>query len=99
MSKIYVTMTDKFCSHILNMTFNIQGKGTKMIDKIVFECDSMDEANIIVSNANDRTDMKNINICSKRPSYPATRYNVTWITKANIKYSAFYKRGSFKKGE
>lgn len=70
----YVTMTDKFMSG--------WGKAQDKINKLVFECDTKEEAEIVAENAGYRDEMKYINITMKRPYYDSHRYYVSWKTKA-----------------
>ena len=52
--RYYVTMTDPFMSG--------WGKAEGLINKLVFECDSYQEADMVATNAYDRGDMRSINI-------------------------------------
>jgi hypothetical protein len=79
--KYYVTMTDKFMSG----WGSAQGK----INKLVLTCDSYTEANIVKQNAENRSDMKYINICTKKPCYNQDHYLVSWHDKND--YSTWYK--------
>ena len=72
-AKYYVTMTDKFMSG--------WGYAKDKINKLVIECDSMKEAFIIEKNANDRSEMKHINIVSKKPYYSKDRYYTSYHSK------------------
>lgn len=81
--KYYVSMTDKFCTHLLR----------GQIDKMIIECDSYNEAEIVAQNANNRSDMKNVNICSKKPYYNKERYRATYKTKEEC--SRFFKVGGW----
>ena len=62
----YVTMTDKFLSG--------WGEAGNKLNKLVFKCKDYEEACIVEQNAQDRTDQKNVNICSTRPHYNKDRY-------------------------
>ena len=64
--KYYVTMTDKFMSG--------WGMAENKINKLIFECETMEQARIIERNAKKRDEMKYINICFKKPSYNKERY-------------------------
>ena len=64
--KYYVTMTDKFMSG--------WGKARDKINKLIFICDDYEQAEIVYNNAQNRTDMKYINICTKKPYYSEKRY-------------------------
>ena len=73
MAKCYVTMNDKFMSG--------WGCASGKINKLVFECDSYREAEIVAENARKRSEMKYINISSKKPSYSSNRYYAQWFNK------------------
>jgi hypothetical protein len=60
MKKLYVTMTDKFMSG--------WGKAEGKINKFVVECDNWQQAEIIERNAKKRSEMKHININTRKPS-------------------------------
>lgn len=85
--KYYVTMTDKFMSG--------WGKAEGKINKLIFICDNYDEAETVAQNAENRTDMKYINICSKKPYYNSNKYLAQIKTKEE--YLNWYKKGYFKK--
>ena len=61
MSKYWVTMTDKFLSG--------WGMAQDKIAKYVYECDTLEMAQKVKSNAEKRTDQKNINITTSKPRY------------------------------
>jgi len=84
--KYYVTMTDKFMSG--------WGKAKGKINKLVFECSSYSEACIVEDNAKNRTDQKNINICTKKPYYNKDRYYVQYVTKEQ--YTSWYEKDYFR---
>jgi len=86
MSKYYVTMTDKFMSG--------WGMAERKINKLIFECDSYEEAEIVADNARNRTDMKHINICTRKPYYNYSRYYPQ--TKTKEEYENWYKKDCFK---
>ena len=83
----YVTMTDRFMSG----WGGAQGK----INKLVFVCNTYEEAQTVVQNAENRGDMKNININVKKPSYSSTRYLTQF--KTIEEYPSWYQAGHFKK--
>ena len=58
---LYVTMTDKFMSG--------WGEAEGKINKYVIECESHQQAQICAKNARLRSEMKYINIVSKKPYY------------------------------
>jgi hypothetical protein len=74
-------MTDPFMSG--------WGKAQGLINKLVFECDSYEEAVVVASNAESRGDMKHINITSNRPWYNPNRYYAQLRTKEDA--PAWYK--------
>lgn len=82
----YVSMTDKFLSG--------WGMADGRINKLIFECDNYEEAQIVKGNAENRSDQKYINICAKRPYYNGKRYYTQIKTKKD--YPAWYKRDYFK---
>ena len=83
--KIYVSMTDKFMSG--------WGKAQNKINKLVLECDTLQEAQIVFNNAESRSDMRYINICVNKPRYNKNRYYTSLKTKAD--YPAWYVANSF----
>lgn len=85
--KYYVTMTDSFLSG--------WGKAEGKINKLIFECDNYDEAETVEQNAENRTDMKYINICTKKPYYNSNKYLTQTKTKEDC--PNWYQKGYFKK--
>ena len=83
---IYVTMTDKFMSG--------WGMAKEKINKLVFECDTMEEARIVVDNAENRSDQKNINIAQNKPYYSSSKYYVQVKTKEE--YPDWYVKDYFR---
>ena len=81
----YVTMTDKALSG--------WGYAEGKINKLIFLCKDMDEAEIVEHNARNRLDMKYINICVKFPYYNKGRYYAQ--VKTIDDYPNFYKPGYF----
>lgn len=81
MNKYYVTMTDKFMSG--------WGQAQGKINKLVIECDTMEEAVIVESNGLRRHEMKNVNICTKKPYYNSKNVLVSWHDKTD--YSNWFK--------
>ena len=57
----YVTMTDKFMSG--------WGMAQGKTNKCIIECETLQQAETIERNAQKRSEMKYINICSKKPRY------------------------------
>ena len=71
----YVTMTDKFMSgwgHAQNRT-----------NKLIIECDTIDQAEQIERTAHKRPEMKYVNICTRRPRYGAHVVE-SWKTYADM---------------
>lgn len=64
--KYYVTMTDKFMSG--------WGLAANKTNKLIIECDSYKDAELIERNAKRRSEMKYVNICSKKPYYGSNVY-------------------------
>lgn len=85
--KVYVTMTDKFMSG--------WGMADKKINKLIFECDGLQEAHIVAENAENRNDMKYINITYTKPYYAPGRYYAQ--TKTKEEYNSWYEAGYFRK--
>ena len=59
--KFYVTMTDKFMSG--------WGASEGKINKMIVECNDIDQAEQIERAARRRREMKHVNICARRPRY------------------------------
>jgi hypothetical protein len=59
--KYYVTMTDKFMSG--------WGKAEGMPNKVIFVCDTIEEANHVYYKAIQRTEMKYVYIATTRPEW------------------------------
>jgi hypothetical protein len=79
-SKFWVTMTDKFLSG--------WGHADHKTNKLVIECESMNEAKIVYLNALRRHEMKYVNIVMNKPYYNK-RYNFTsYHSKAD--YSSWF---------
>jgi hypothetical protein len=57
----YVTMTDKFMSG--------WGAANGKINKMIVECDTIEQAEQIERAARRRSEMKYVNICARRPRY------------------------------
>jgi hypothetical protein len=77
----YVTMTDKFMSG--------WGLAEGKINKLVFICDSLEEAKIVARNARKRGDQKYVNISANKPYYNKKKYYVQFKTKKE--YPDWYK--------
>jgi hypothetical protein len=86
MTKYWVSMTDKFMSG--------WGRAEGRTNKLVIECDSYEEAEIVAQNARNRSEMKFVNICASKPRYSKTQ--VTYILHDKSDYSAWFIAGRFK---
>jgi hypothetical protein len=73
-------MTDKFMSG--------WGPANGKINKLVIECETMDEAKVVEKNARRRPEMKFITICHNRPSYNSSGYHVSRHDKTD--YSGWF---------
>lgn len=62
----YVTMTDRFMSG--------WGRAENRINKFVVECDTMTQAEQVQRAGQQRSEMRYVNICIKKPSYSSKRY-------------------------
>jgi len=80
----YVTMTDKFMSGLHRPNLK---------NKLVFICDTYEQAQIVADNAFKRSDMRYINICSRAPYYSNTKYYTQFKTIED--YPNWYKRDYF----
>lgn len=86
MSAWYVTMTDKFMSG--------WGKARGRVNKLVFVCDSLEQALIVSANARARSDQKYISVTTgRRPWYSPERYMVQFKTVND--YPKWYQKGAF----
>ena len=70
--KIYVTMTDKFMSG--------WGMAKNKTNKFIIECDNWEQAETIERNAQERSEMKYINICIHKPRYNKKAVEESWRT-------------------
>jgi hypothetical protein len=86
-NKVWVSMTDRFMSG--------WGQAQGKINKLVIECDTMREAEIVEANAKARTEMKHVNICLSKPRYNSKRYLVSEHDKTD--YGTWFKPNAFKK--
>ena len=75
MSKSWVTATD---SHMSGW-----GKAKNKLNKLIFECDTNEEARIVMDNLRCRPEMKYINHNIHRPVYHIHKYLVTYIRKSD----------------
>jgi len=76
----YVTMTDKFMSG--------WGMAKGRINKLIFPCDTYDEAEKLAGYAESRSDQEDINIRTTKPYYDERRYYAQVKTKAE--YPTWY---------
>lgn len=81
----YVTMTDRFMSG--------WGKAQDKINKLVFECETLEEAEIVAENARSRSDQKHVSIRTTKPYYPKDTHYTQIKTKEE--YPSWYKKGYF----
>ena len=86
MKKYYVTMTDKFLSG--------WGRAKDKINKVVIECDSLQEAETVAENARNRSDMIRVNIATKKPYYNKDKYLISFRTKSD--WPAWFEKDYFK---
>lgn len=85
-NKFYVTMNDTFSSQ-----FRTDGK----TDKIIIECDTLQDVEIVIDNAKNRSDMKYINWYMKKyPYYNPKKFAVQVHDKND--YQAWFKENYFK---
>lgn len=91
----YVTATDQFMSG--------WGHSSGKTNKLVFECQSYNEALTVYSNCIARSDFKHVNICTHRPRYYRSTmrdYTVGHYyvqNKDKEEYPNFYEKGYFSK--
>lgn len=76
MSKFYVTMTDSFMSG--------WGKAEGKTNKLVLECDSLREANIVATYADQRNEMKRVSVRKTKPKYNESNYYTQYKTKEDM---------------
>ena len=86
MTMYYVTMTDKFMSR--------WGMSENKINKLVFVCDTYEQAENVFDNASNRNEMKHINITTNKPYYNSSRYYAQ--TKTIEEYPHWFRKGFFK---
>ena len=78
MTKVYVTMTDRFMSG--------WGGAAGKTAKYVIVCDNYQEAEIVADNARSRTEMKYVNIVvGRKPSFNTKRFQVSYADKKKAK--------------
>ena len=87
-NKFYVTMNDVFTSSL-----RMDGK----TDKIIIECSTLDEVEIVSDNARYRSDMKYVNWHYKKyPYYNSKKFAVQVHDKND--YPRWFEKGYFNKG-
>lgn len=72
----YVSMTDNFMSG--------WGQADGKKNKYVVECDTLAQAQAIVKAAEDRPEMKRINICMTMPKYSASKVLVSKVHASDL---------------
>ena len=82
-------MTDKFMSG--------WGVAEGKINKLVIECETYQEAKIVEDNARNRSEMKYINICTRKPRYNERWYKVSEHDKTD--YDSWFKPAYFAKSD
>lgn len=70
----YVSMTDKFMSG--------WGEAQGKIAKYVVECQTIEQACLIARNARKRSEMRYVNICTRKPYY--AHHQVTYRTFSDL---------------
>ena len=85
MIKYYVSTTDTFMSG--------WGCADGKINKLIFECDSLKQAEIVADNARNRKDQKSIRIHVSKPYFQSGQYYVQ--DKTIEEYGAWYEEGYF----
>ena len=73
----YVSMTDEFMSG--------WGHANGKTNKLVLGCNNWKEALLVKRNAQDRPEMKHINICGNKPYYDKRYYYTTYHGKPDYK--------------
>ena len=81
--KWYVTMTDTFLSG--------WGEARGKVNKLVLECDTLQEAELVEKYARSRCDMKYISIRNTKPYYNKKRFYTSFKTKEDYPY--WYEQG------
>lgn len=85
--KHWVTMTDRFMSG--------WGHSEDKINKLILSCDSHAEALIVAENAENRSDMEDIEILNSEPSYLDDKFFVNYHGKDQGDYLSWFKPGWF----
>jgi hypothetical protein len=87
MKMYYVTMTDKFMSG--------WGEAKGKTNKLVFICETYEQAKTVANNAENRSEMKYVNICTEKPRYDVNRYLTQFKTIEEA--PTWYREGYMKK--
>jgi hypothetical protein len=78
MTKVYVTMTDRFMSG--------WGGAKGRVAKYVIACDNYAEAEVVAENARHRSEMKYVNIVvGRKPTFSAKKFQTTYSDKVKAK--------------
>ncbi len=77
----YVTMTDKFMSD--------WGMAQGKINKLVFECETLEDVEKVQKKAERREEMKYVNFCIRKPYYNSNTHYVQFKDKED--YPQWYK--------
>lgn len=85
----YVSMIDTFMSG--------WGKAKGKENVLIFECETEEEAEIVVENARHRSDQKDIKICDAMPAFASSYYYVQYKDKSV--YPSWYEKDCFKEEE
>lgn len=78
--KYWVTMTDRAMSG--------WGLARGKTNKLVLACETIEEAEYVESVAHSRREMRYVNVTTRKPSYSAERYYVSWHDRSD--YDAWY---------
>lgn len=81
--KYYVVMTDKAMSG--------WGRAQGKINKLIFECDTHEQAQIVEKNARNRSEMKYINVTRNKPRYNSNYLVQEYKFTEDDNYSNWYK--------
>jgi len=87
MKRYYVACKDNFLSG--------WGKAKGKDNIIILTCDSLEEAEIVAENANNRSEISDVKICPLKPHYSSEHYFVNEVEKPE--YRRWYEKGGFKK--
>ncbi len=77
MAKYYVSMTDRVMSD--------WGMSKGKLNKLVLECDNLEEAEVVKRNAQDRSEMEDITIHKSKPTHNTKKYYTTYHGKSDYK--------------